>query len=265
MIKINAEELNLHTIMESGQCFRMSIASQCDRCIWYNILSTDKFIRACHVNEENLVYLDCTDKEFEEYWKNYFDLDADYKLFYESIERYGDSFLKEAAEYGKGMRILRQDYWETLVSFIISQNNNIPRIKNSIEKLCERFGDPIEKYGVIKYSFPYYSNKNFENFEELGLGYRKEYIYNIFNCDPENIIPKYNNLLKLPGVGPKVASCVMLYGWHDMTQYPIDTWMKKLLNEVYGGKFDLNPYKGFEGFIQQLQFYYYRHLKRGKL
>lgn len=175
-----------------------------------------------------------------------------------------DDFLKSAAEYGNGMRILRQSFWEALISFVVSQNNNIPRIKKSIELLCEKFGKPIEKYGMVRYSFPTakdLDNITLDDLSDLGLGYRASYIYGICKRNPALIMPNYDMLLAIPGIGKKVASCIMLFGAYDLTQFPIDTWMKKLLNEVYSGTFDTTPYKGFEGFVQQLQFYYYRHLK----
>lgn len=173
-------------------------------------------------------------------------------------------YLKTAAEYGSGMRILKQSFWEALISFVISQNNNIPRIKKSIELLCEKFGKPIEKYGMVRYSFPTakdLENISLDDLSDLGLGYRASYIYGICKRNSALIMPNYDMLLAIPGIGKKVASCIMLFGAYDLTQFPIDTWMRKLLDEVYDGKFDTTPYKGFEGFVQQLQFYYYRHLK----
>ena len=185
-------------------------------------------------------------------------------MYFDTIYNSNDDFLKRAADYGNGMRILRQDYWETLVSFIISQNNNIPRIKKSIEALCKKFGKPMTKYGITYYSFPSQSdvyNIGLEDLADLGLGYRDKYIYHIFKY-PCWIKPNTEILLTLPGIGPKVASCIMLFGAHDLTQCPIDTWMKKVLSEVYNNKFDFTPYAGFEGYVQQLMFYYYRNLHK---
>ena len=94
----------------------------------------------------------------------------------------------------------------------------------------------------------------------MGLGYRDKYIYGVCTCDPSLLSPA--NLKNITGIGPKVESCIKLFGLHQMDSYPIDTWIKKMIDEVYNGYFDITPYKGFEGFVQQLQFYYYRHLKR---
>lgn len=261
MVKVGEAEINMKTIMNSGQCFRIFVAEENDDIVIYDVLSMDNFVRVYHT--EGSYFFNCTDDEWS-YWRNYFDLDTNYNLFYNAITKSDDMFLHSAAEYGRGMRILRQSYWETLISFIISQNNNIPRIKKSIESLCVKFGKPIEKYGMVRYSFPCadaLKDVTLDELSDLGLGYRAAYIHSVCRCAPALIVPDYNKLLKVPGIGKKVASCIMLFGTHDLTQFPVDTWMKKLLDEIYSGSFDTEPYKGFEGFVQQLQFYYYRHLK----
>ena len=100
-----------------------------------------------------------------------------------------------------------------------------------------------------------------EDLSDLGLGYRAAYLYDLFHCNSTQIKPDYQTLLSMRGIGKKVASCIMLFGAHDLSQFPIDTWMKKLIENIYHGEFDPTPYQGFEGFIQQLQFYYYRSIK----
>ena len=253
----NPAYFNLQTIMNSGQCFRIFEP----RPDVYDVLSMDKWVRVYHAAILNMYTFDCPDAD-DLYWKTYFDLDQDYQIYFDTIYNSNDSFLKSAADYGSGMRILRQSYWETIVSFIISQNNNIPRIKKSIEMFCWKFGKPITKYGITRFSFPYKSdlmNIKLEDLSDLGLGYRDKYIYGVCVCSPSLLEP--DKLLKVPGIGPKVASCIRLFGCHEMDKYPIDTWIKKLINEIYEGHFDATPYSGFKGFIQQLQFYYYRHLK----
>ena len=251
---------NLRTIMNSGQCFRIFEPEH----NVFDVLSMDKWVRVYYDEHTDTYSFDCSYGEFI-WWEHYFDLNKDYQPFFNVIASSNDTFLKNAAIYGDGMRILNQVYWETLISFIISQNNNIPRIKKSIEALCKKFGEPMERYGLTYYSFPHQhvmSKIQLEDLLDLGLGYRDKYIYNVCTGDPALLSPKYYKLLSIPGIGPKVASCIMLFGNHDLTQCPIDTWMKKLLHEVYNDKFDFTPYRGFEGFIQQLQFYYYRNLKR---
>lgn len=254
---INPTHFDLRTIMNSGQCFRIFEPEH----NVFDVLAMDIWVRVFYDEDTNTYTFNCSDIEYM-WWKYYFDLDTNYQLFFDTIADFGDAFLKEAAAYGDGMRILRQAYWETVVSFIISQNNNIPRIKKSIEALCKKFGHPMTRDGVTYYSFPTVeelSHINLEDLSDLGLGYRDKYIYGV--CKHPSSLREVNKLLDIPGIGPKVASCIKLFGYHDLTQYPIDTWMKKLLHEVYNDNFDFTPYHGFEGFIQQLQFYYYRSLK----
>ena len=256
---INPSHFNLRTIMNSGQCFRIFEPEH----NVFDVLSMDRWVRTYYDRDTNTYTFDCSYGEFI-WWQYYFDLNKDYQPFFDTVTASNDAFLKNAAAYGDGMRILNQNYWETVLSFIISQNNNIPRIKKSIEALCEKFGEPMTKYGITYYTFPnqqVMSKIQPKDLIDLGLGYRDKYIYNVCTCDPALLSPKYYKLLSIPGIGPKVASCIMLFGVHDLTQCPIDTWMKKLLYEVYNDNFDFTPYLGFEGFIQQLMFYYYRYLK----
>ncbi len=256
----NPAYFDLKTIADSGQCFRIF---QIEDNI-FDVLSTDKWVRVWHEPQKNIYVFGCDDAEFEGFWEHYFDLRTDYATYHKVIQRSNDSFLKSAADYGSGMRILRQSYWETIVSFIISQNNNIPRIKKSIEMFCWKFGKPMTKYGITRYSFPYKSdlmNIKLEDLSDLGLGYRDKYIYGVCVCAPALLKP--DKLLQVPGIGPKVESCIKLFGCHEMNRYPRDTWINKMINEIYGGNFDTSPYEGFEGFAQQLQFYYYRYLKIG--
>lgn len=255
----NPSHFDLRTIMNSGQCFRIFEVKP----NVFDVLSGSHWVRVIYDKVSNIYYFDCDDKEFL-YWKHYFDLyyNLDYKEYFDAIESSNDDFLKAAAKYGSGMRILRQLYWEVIVSFIISQNNNIPRIKKSIEAFCKKFGKPMKKYGAVYHSFPRRAdvmNIKLEDLDDLGLGYRTKYIYEICTSDSLEFSP--DNLRNIMGIGPKVESCIKLFGLHQMDSYPIDTWIKKMIDEVYDGYFDTTPYKGFEGFIQQLQFYYYRHLK----
>ena len=255
----NPAHFNLRTIMNSGQCFRIFEVEP----NVFDVLSRNQWVRVYYEAPNDAYYFDCDDEEFL-YWEYYFDLyyTLDYKEYFDTIKSSNDDFLKTASEYGNGMRILRQSYWEAIVSFIISQNNNIPRIKKSIEALCKKFGNPMTKYGVTYYSFPRQRdvmNIELEDLEDLVLGYRVKYIYEVCTRDSLDFVP--DNLRNITGIGPKVESCIRLFGLHQMDSYPIDTWIKRMIDEIYGGHFDTTPYKGFEGFIQQLQFYYYRHLK----
>ena len=252
----NPSHFNLRTIMNSGQCFRIYEVMP----NVFDVSSIDHWVRIFYDKENNIYNFDCDENEFS-YWENYFDLKTDYQPFFNSIMSSNDEFLKTAAIYGDGMRILRQNYWETIISFIISQNNNIPRIKKSIERFCVYFGNPVDKYEARWFSFPTkedVSDITMEDLKGLGLGYRDKYILNACTCSKLSLPQDVNQMM---GIGPKVAACIELFGLHKMDSYPIDTWVRKIIDEIYDGNFDTNPYGGFEGFVQQLQFYYYRHLK----
>ena len=174
------------------------------------------------------------------------------------------------------MRILRQDLWEVFISYVISQNNNIPKIKKSIQILCDRYSDGIH---FPKPDCLAYIPKQ-ELMEGTALGYRADYIIGISKAvldgqlDIEAIskLPyeqALGRLLEVKGVGPKVANCIMLYGFHFMESYPIDTWMKKIITEDYSSyskdeyvSYINGAYPGFQGYIQQLQFYHKRKKKQ---
>lgn len=262
--RLSKSGLNLHVIAQSGQCFRMNEYLRDDGSKYFDIISQDKFIRA---EEHQDVYTFSCEEEDLPYWTNYFDLYTSYGSFNTAIEHSCDSFLISALIYGQGMRILCQDYWEAVVSFIISQNNNISKIKKCVEAFCRRFGQSHLYQGERYYSFP--TRKDMENvilddLQGLGLGYRDKYIWNVCHAADGQILPDKDILLKLNGIGPKVSSCILLYGHHKMDEFPIDTWMKKIIDDVYGGEFDSEQFYEFRGYVQQIMFYYYRNLKSKK-
>ena len=173
------------------------------------------------------------------------------------------------------MRILRQDLWEVFISYVISQNNNIPKIKKSIQILCERYSDGIHfpKPEVLAFV------PETELMDGTALGYRADYIIGISKAVMEGRLDieaisqlpyeqAYEKLIEIKGIGPKVANCIMLYGFHFMESYPIDTWMKKIINEDYKDyskndylEYINSSYGGFQGYVQQLQFYHKRKTK----
>lgn len=187
------------------------------------------------------------------------------------------------------MRILHQDLWETMVTFIISQQNNIPKITKTVEILCEKFGTKSQYYLSLDknhiqyfYTFPPAEQIADLSLETLSdgtmLGYRTEYIlelarivksnkFNLQALQTLNYEEAMKELQSIKGVGPKVGNCICLYGLHLLESYPIDTWVKKIIEEDYS-QYSLkdyksyinNNYKGFQGYIQQLQFYYKRNL-----
>lgn len=262
MIEKPLKPCNLEQIMNSGQCFRMKKLDDNS----YRIYAHDKCTYA--KMENDILFLECTNEEFDSFWKDYFDFETDYQKICDLVDQ-NDEFLTEAVKYGYGMRILKQELWEMLITFIISQNNNIPRIQNSVNMICEKFG--TKKTDVRGYEYYAFPNKKqlscatIEQLRECGLGYRDRYIYELSNSDFDvytlknmSIDEAEKELCKITGVGKKVANCVKLFGLHDLESFPIDTWIKKICDKYYNGKFPVEKYKGCAGVIQQYIFFYGR-------
>lgn len=275
-LKLTGEEFNPEVIMNSGQVFRMrrEIKGKDGNPDTYFAASGDNDI-FFYLNPETDSWDFLCEENQWEFWKSYFDFSTDYVAYNNIIRKSQDKFLKNALKDSFGMRILRQDLWEVFISYIISQNNNIPKIKKSINTLCERYSDGVH--------FPSPETLASIPVEELAsgtaLGYRADYILGVSKAvvagelDIEAIsrLPyneAYSALLDIKGIGPKVANCIMLYGFHFMESYPIDTWMKKIIKEDYKEynqkdymAYINGSYQGFEGYVQQLQFYHKRNSK----
>ena len=270
-MRIRNKNLNLKQIAESGQCFRMNPISEHK----YSIIAFNRYIELEQV-EEDEVDISCSEKDYELIWKNYFDMDYDYGRIIDELTLGSDEFLKAAATYGNGIRILRQDSFEMLISFIISQNKNIPSIKACIERICEVYGNAIDNNtgDKVYYTFPtpdILAKAGKDDLRALKLGYRDEYIIGASRavimgaidlealkmCSHEEAV---SALKTIKGIGEKVANCVSLYGLHHIEAFPIDVWMKRVLEEYYQGKFDHRQYKGYAGIIQQYMFYYIRYI-----
>ena len=274
MFRIEYPYLDMKKIAGSGQIFRFNVYDD-----EFSLVAGDKllFIK----EDKNGYILSCNEREFNEFWLDYFDLRLDYGDFEKNIPE-TDIFLKNAAKYSYGIRILNQDKWEMLISFIISQRKSIPAIKSSIEKLAKVYGKKIDMKipEFIKnidadtefYTFPTpkeLANADIEDLNACSLGYRSPYIeasakavYTkdmdldaIDALDDEKLL---GALMSLKGVGIKVANCVALFGYHRIAAFPIDVWIKRMIDEHYDGEFPLELYKGYAGVIQQYIFYYGR-------
>lgn len=255
MYAVTINDMNLAQIADSGQCFRF----QClDKNKW-GVKALERYVEI--MQQENMFTFSCDEEEFHLVWSHYFDLETDYAAIKASVEE-EDLYLKEAVRNGAGIRLLNQDLWEMVVSFLISQNNNIPRIKKSIELLCDRFD----------------SNGNFpdaqrldeaglEGLKGLGLGYRDKYIaalakavcegsFDLEHLKKVDYASAHEILMKQFGIGKKVADCVCLFGLHHIDAFPVDTHIKKILIEHYPYGFCYEKYKGYLGIIQQYMFYY---------
>jgi len=259
-------DFDLERTFNCGQCFRWDA----DETGAYTGVAFGHVvnIRQCAEN----VLITCSEREFFSVWHDYFDLTRDYSLIREQLCI--DDFMKNAIEYGKGIRILCQDKWETLCSFIISQNNNIPRIKSIINTLCREFGDEIEYGGKIYYTFPSagkIAGLCAGDLSPLRCGYRAEYIIRsaemvaagIINLEKlaDGSLKNTRSTLKtLHGVGDKVADCVMLFGFHMLDAFPVDVWMKRAVVKHYGSGFDPKIFTPYAGIAQQYIFHYTRNM-----
>ncbi|MDU5596227.1 MAG: DNA glycosylase [Lachnospiraceae bacterium] len=274
MFRIQYPHLDMKKIAESGQIFRFNVYDD-----EYSLVAGDKLL---FIKEDDDGYiLSCSESEFEEFWIDYFDLRLDYSDFEKNIPA-DDLFLINAARYSYGIRILNQDKWEMLISFIISQRKSIPAIKSSIEKLAKTYGKKIDMKvpDFIKnidknsefFAFPTpkaLADASIDDLNACSLGYRSPYIEasakSVYrgDIDLEALSVLDDNellaaLMSLKGVGIKVANCVALFGYHRIAAFPIDVWIKRMIDEHYDGEFPLKLYDGYAGVIQQYIFYYGR-------
>jgi N-glycosylase/DNA lyase len=241
----------------------------------YSLIAFDRYIELEQI-EEDVISISCTEKDYNLIWEDYFDLKYDYGTIVDKLYAGSDEFLKAAVTYGKGIRILRQEPFEALISFIISQNKNIPSIKACIERICETYGKRCEDkvHNVVYYTFPapdVLADAKKEKLRALKLGYRDEYIIGAartvasgeINLD---ILKKESHeyaiqaLKGIRGIGDKVANCISLFGLHHIEAFPIDIWMKRVLSEYYQDNFNPEIYTGYAGIVQQYMFYYIRHI-----
>lgn len=257
-------ELDPVKTFECGQCFRWNA----DENGAYTGVAGGRAARV--VTENGRVYITSTAEDFNSFWKDYFDLGLDYEAIRLGFDA-GD-YLRRCAEFGVGIRILRQERWEALCSFIISQCNNIPRIKKIVETLCRCFGEEIELEGETLYSFPDASvlaRLEERDLAPLRCGYRAEYIINAARAvdsgelDLEALARTDTDtamkaLLSVRGVGKKVANCAVLFGLGHMDAFPVDVWMKRALSEHFPPDFDPKTLGPYAGLAQQYIFYYAR-------
>ncbi len=259
------DDLDLDKIINSGQCFRPKKTG--DRS--YTFITGEHTVDITDVTDRpdgccdmpSGLEVSCSQKEWDEIWHPYFDLDTDYRKIRNSIPE-DDVFLKNAARFGAGIRILRQDKFETLISFIISQRKSIPAIRSCVEKLVGSYG----KNGF----FPKPDELMRATGDELrscGLGYRVPYIMkttetvacgkiDLEAIDGLSDDELFDRLKSFNGVGDKVANCVELFAYHRTGRAPVDTWIARVIRERYNGKDPFPRYKNTAGIMQQYMFYY---------
>ena len=258
------DDFELEKIFECGQCFRWDMGSDGS----YTGVALGKAARIRREGDGFLIT--GTERDFTDVWFDYFDLGKNYSEARNAICI--DDYMKAASDYGAGIRILAQDRWEGLCSFIISQCNNIPRIKKIISALCSLAGEPTELLGKTYMTFPSaerVAGLTVKDLEPLRCGYRAPYILGAAEAvasgklDLEKTamldsVSALKELKSLNGVGDKVANCVILFALRMPEAFPVDTWIKKALSERYGKDFDPKVFSKNAGLAQQYMFYYRR-------
>ncbi|OUO26772.1 DNA glycosylase [Eubacterium sp. An3] len=282
MVEKEIENFSLAQICRSGQCFRMEETED----DLFTIYAGDRCIKIWQNGKSCRFY--CGEEEYDEFWKDYFDLDNDYSVYMAQANP-NDAYLNRAIAFGSGMRILKQDLWEMIVSFLISQQNNIVRIRRCIANICEKYGEekviwvpqPPEKSRQLISSQEENRKIRYHAFpapealcglpedalKECNLGYRSKYVVRAARSvvsgefDPEAVSAMSyrkakEELLKLFGVGEKVADCICLFALHHLQAFPMDTHIKQAMAEHYKRGFPNRRYRGFQGVMQQYIFYY---------
>ena len=275
----NVRDFHPEHIFECGQCFRWN--RQDDGSYTGTAMGRIVNIRLCPEGDEGekacagkVIIKNASPEDYDKIWRQYLDLDRDYGMIKQRLSA-GDEVMENAVAAGRGIRILKQDLWETIVSFIISQNNNIPRIKGCIEKLSALAGERLEDYdGQSVYALPTVerlARLESDDLAPVRLGYRAPYLIKTARMVAEKGLPEnYEEVSALCGVGPKVANCITLFGLHDLSSFPIDVWVRRVMNEMYGfeekdvrgmAAFAAERFGELGGIAQQYLFYYIRSKK----
>ncbi|MGY0374423.1 DNA-3-methyladenine glycosylase family protein [Clostridium sp. JNZ J1-5] len=270
----DVENFELTHIFDCGQCFRWEKQEDGN----YIGVAFEKVIEVEKKDKDVIIY-NCTEEDFENIWCNYFDLYRDYSTIKEVLHK--DPILKSSIEFGKGIRILKQEPFEILISFIISANNRIPMIKRAINNISKKWGNQIEYKNKTYYTFPKVEklkNCTIEELEQCGTGFRAKYIKDtidrILNSEINlNYIKNleddmcHKELQNISGVGPKVADCVMLFSMGKYSAFPVDVWVKRAMQHFYLAPdvslkkmrdFAREKFGEFSGFAQQYLFFYAR-------
>ncbi|MGI6696891.1 MAG: DNA-3-methyladenine glycosylase family protein [Christensenellales bacterium] len=269
-MRLSVPGLDLARLADSGQCFRLL---PMDKNRW-GLIAHGRQLIITDTGQDNFDF-SCSQLEFERIWKIYFDLDRDYDAII-AMASPNDGYLYQAAQHSKGLRILRQEPFETLISFIISQRKTVGAIRHCVRLLCESYGKQI---GEDAYAFPKpgeLAKASLEGLSACGLGYRAKYVQRASrmvlegNPDLEALhqLPDEEMLaalVRLPGVGVKVASCVMLFAYHRMDAFPVDVWIDRVLRREFPEGFPFERFPGVAGIFQQYLFCYAREQARGKL
>lgn len=268
----DGEFFNVKDTLECGQIFRFYPYGK-----GYKVLAADKCAYA--YNEGDKAVIECEEKDAR-FFDCFFDTQNDYRAIFNAAIAENNAVLTTAATAGKGIRILNQNPAETLFSFMVSQNNNIPRIKGILDRLCAGAGKKKDSPFGDYYSFPTaaeMSEKDLSFFSGIGLGYRAAYVKRLADDMASGTVPERfcgvnsielkNKLLSVYGVGEKVADCVLLFGYKRTESFPVDTWLEKVYREDFSGtlktRAEISAYYSDKfgknaGYFQQYLFYYKR-------
>lgn len=273
-MKLELEDFSIKKIASSGQCFRIKnflelnevekkiIGGEGSENIWF-VFAFSKILKITQITEK-IYDFNTSEEELRDVWKEYFDLNNDYSKINRKILTANDPYLIKALEFSYGIRILKQDLWEIIVSFLISQQNNITKIKNSIFRLCASYSKNL--------SFPspeFLATCDDEIFKRASLGYRAEYIKEISKAylqkklDFEilksmDYVDALKYLKNFKGIGDKIANCIILFGLHKLNAFPKDVWINRIIKDVYNGDFNEEIFEDFAGIVQQYMFFYER-------
>lgn len=279
----------------TGQAdFELSHIFDCGQCFRFNRLNNNEYIgtafgKTLRISKENdnIIFHSTPISDFENIWYDYFDLKRDYTKIKNTLLGDGDIIMKNAVDCGHGIRILNQDLWETMISFIISASNNIPRIKKIIELLCSNFGEAHEYEGKIYYSFPTaekLASLSLSDLDVIRAGFRDKYIYECskgvingeINLDTiKKADTKYAKkmLMDIYGIGNKVSDCILLFGLKRFDSFPVDVWIKRVMEFCYFdgnlqsiksiSEYADNKFGQLSGIAQQYLFFYARENKIG--
>ncbi|MCX7748275.1 MAG: 8-oxoguanine DNA glycosylase [Clostridia bacterium] len=275
----NVHDFNPVHIFECGQCFRW--VKQPDGS--YIGVVRDRVVKVRY-RSGMLEIHNSTSNDFLDIWYDYFDLGRDYSEIKGLIAK--DEIMKKAVEFGSGIRLLRQDLWEMIISFILSSNNIIPRIIKIIDSISRTYGKKIDFEGKSYYTFPCidgFMNSDLEKLEICRAGYRCKYIVKTLEMMEKTTVKISNfqelgleaarkKLMEFPGVGPKVADCILLFSGIRFDVFPTDVWVKRVVEELYFGRevsfkeiqeFAKSYFGPLAGFAQQYLFFYAREKKIG--
>ncbi len=275
-MKIRKGNINLYDTLFSGQCFRMNLEE--DNSI--TVVIKDRVINI--KEEDDFLVIDSSNMDnIENIVREYLDLDRDYDLINEELSK-KSILIKNNLKLIDGYKILKQDPFEMYISYIISQNNEVERISNSIDIICKKFGKKVTFRNKDYYLFPTYEeikDITYDDLKEAKVGFRDEYIINALNAikqdkcfleDINNMSSEdaINKLCSIKGIGLKVASCILLFGYSKMDVYPIDTWVKKFAIDNYKTKDNINVIKNIMkeefGSYSALAIQYFFHINRNK-